>query len=126
MSSLQHTREVNHEKHGNVHTRPVGPGPEPGLADGFYEVGAPFRYETRAIPRFVLPGDEQDWIVIDHNTGSMWAMDGIREGCAWGQQTDWNSAIDWCENLVFAGYDDWRLPNVKELQSIVDYGRVSP
>ena len=26
----------------------------------------------------------------------------------------------------FAGHDDWRLPNVKELQSIVNYGAVSP
>lgn len=26
----------------------------------------------------------------------------------------------------FAGYRDWRIPNVKEIQSIVDYGRVSP
>ena len=27
------------------------------------------------------------------------------------------------ENLSFAGHDDWRLPNVRELQSIVYYGR---
>jgi len=26
----------------------------------------------------------------------------------------------------FAGHDDWRVPNAKELQSIVDYGLVSP
>jgi hypothetical protein len=26
----------------------------------------------------------------------------------------------------FAGHCDWRIPNVKELQSIVDYGRLFP
>jgi hypothetical protein len=26
----------------------------------------------------------------------------------------------------FAGYDDWRIPNVREMQSIVDYGLVDP
>ena len=36
---------------------------------------------------------------------------------------NWQQALEWAENLVFAGYLDWRLPNVKELQSIVDYSR---
>ncbi len=29
-------------------------------------------------------------------------------------------------NRCFAGHCDWRIPNVKELQSIVDYGQFSP
>ena len=29
----------------------------------------------------------------------------------------------YAENLTLGGYDDWRLPNAKELQSIVDYSR---
>lgn len=32
----------------------------------------------------------------------------------------------YCENLTFAGQSDWRLPNVRELESIVDYGRHNP
>jgi hypothetical protein len=28
--------------------------------------------------------------------------------------------------MAFAGYTDWRLPNINELQSIVDYGAASP
>ncbi|MBI4582658.1 MAG: DUF1566 domain-containing protein [Planctomycetes bacterium] len=39
---------------------------------------------------------------------------------------DWQDALKYCENLDVAGYADWRLPNVRELQSIVDYGRVDP
>lgn len=36
------------------------------------------------------------------------------------------TALAYCENLPFAGHDDWRLPNIRELQSIVDYGRFFP
>jgi Protein of unknown function (DUF1566)/Secretion system C-terminal sorting domain len=36
---------------------------------------------------------------------------------------DWEEALDFAENLSFAGYDDWRLPNAKELHSILDYTR---
>jgi hypothetical protein len=38
----------------------------------------------------------------------------------------WWQALDYCESLSFVGHDDWRLPNVRELQSIVDYGRSEP
>lgn len=36
---------------------------------------------------------------------------------------DWEGAISFCEGLEFAGYTDWRLPNIKELHTIVDYTR---
>lgn len=32
----------------------------------------------------------------------------------------WERAIQTCEDLNFAGFDDWRLPNVNELNSIVN------
>jgi len=35
----------------------------------------------------------------------------------------WEQALEWAENLEYAGYTDWRLPDIKELQSIVDYTR---
>ena len=31
--------------------------------------------------------------------------------------------MNYCESLTLAGQDDWRLPNAKELQYIVDYSR---
>ncbi len=36
-------------------------------------------------------------------------------------ELEWSQAIDACENMEFAGHSDWRLPNIRELQSIVDY-----
>ena len=38
----------------------------------------------------------------------------------------WQVALLYCEDLDFAGHSDWRLPNERELQSIVDYGRFDP
>ena len=35
----------------------------------------------------------------------------------------WEDALAWAERLTVGGYDDWRLPDTHELQSIVDYTR---
>ena len=36
---------------------------------------------------------------------------------------NWKDALEYAENLNLGGNNDWRLPNAKELQSIVDYSR---
>ncbi len=61
--------------------------------------------------------DNGDGTVTDHATGLMWAKADSSK------PMDWPAALAWCENLDLAGHDDWRLPNAKELQSIVDYSR---
>ncbi len=33
----------------------------------------------------------------------------------------WEPAINYCETLTLGGHDDWRLPNIKELQSLFDF-----
>ena len=38
----------------------------------------------------------------------------------------WKSSLAHCEGLTWGGKDDWRLPNVKELRSLVDTGKRSP
>lgn len=40
-----------------------------------------------------------------------------------GKGMTWEDALAYCENFELAGFSDWRLPNAKELQSIVDYTR---
>lgn len=43
-----------------------------------------------------------------------------------GQTRDWSGSLAYCENLNLAGRNDWRLPNVKELQVLVDYSKNDP
>ncbi len=57
-----------------------------------------------------------DATISDNATGLMWEeFDSA--------STDWDDAISTCESSVTGTHIDWRLPNVKELQSIVDYTR---
>jgi hypothetical protein len=88
--------------------------------DGFYETGCPPE------GRFVATVET----VTDNCTGLMWQKDTADTNDDW--QIDeydrlaWRDALAYCEELSFVGHDDWRLPNVRELQSIVDYGRDHP
>jgi hypothetical protein len=43
-----------------------------------------------------------------------------------GRTRDWPGALQYCENLNLAGHDDWRLPNIKELETLVDYTQNDP
>jgi hypothetical protein len=74
--------------------------------------------------------DNSDGTVTDHCTGLQWQKDTADTNgdgqSNLGDFESWCNALAYCENLGLAGHDDWRLPNVRELQSIVHYGRASP
>ncbi len=61
--------------------------------------------------------DNGDGTVTDLATGLMWMKADSVKGL------DWPSALEYAENMELAGHSDWRLPDAKELQSIVDYSR---
>lgn len=61
--------------------------------------------------------DNGDGTISDLATGLMWSKDDNGKGI------EWVNALPYAQEATLAGYTDWRLPNVKELQSIVDYSR---
>lgn len=61
--------------------------------------------------------------VTDNQVGLMWASDGKGEGCMGGRQVNWHEAFRWADALVFAGFQDWRLPDEEELRLIAQLGQ---
>lgn len=61
--------------------------------------------------------DNKNGTVSDLATGLMWQISDD------GNRRDWKESLNYAEGLELGSHDDWRLPNAKELQSIVDYSR---
>ena len=89
--------------------------------DGEYQMGVPW-----PDPRF---SDRGDGTVRDNLTGLIWLQDANRFG-----MLTWSEALEACNALQPDGVDlkdgsvagDWRLPNIRELQSLIHYGVHDP
>jgi hypothetical protein len=85
--------------------------------DGEYQKGV-----ASPSPRFT---DNGDGTVTDNLTGLMWKKDTSTSRMG-------NTAIEYANNLSLgssgcgSSYTDWRLPNIKELQSLIDFGNFDP
>jgi hypothetical protein len=74
--------------------------------------------------------DNGNGTISDSTSGRVW------QKCTRGQtaptcsgsvtQTTWANSITYCEGLTLGGRSDWRLPNINELRSIVDYTQSVP
>jgi hypothetical protein len=64
--------------------------------------------------------DNGDGTVSDRATGLMWSRTDSGRGMSWPDALAWAAKKN---SEDFLGHDDWRLPNAKELQSLVDYAR---
>jgi len=86
--------------------------------DGYFQVGWP------GGTRFVDNGDGTT--VHDRATGLEWVKEPGAIGGDFGSAgspsaMNWNDAIDNCLGLTYAGRSDWRLPNVLELLTLVNF-----
>lgn len=84
---------------------------------------------TTPSSRFI---DNGDGTVSDARTGLMWMRCSL--GQAWdgatctgtATQYEWADALTQAQSSSFATYTDWRLPNVKELVSIIERSCANP
>lgn len=94
-----------------------------------YDLSMPGRREkrfyvicVRGNPRYGqnMFRDCGDGTILDLATGLMWSKEDSGRGMTWPEALTW---VQRKNEEGFLGYRDWRLPNIKELQSIVDYSR---
>jgi hypothetical protein len=113
------TRAASADKNDGVAGAVVVP------ADGAVRAGAMLAYV-----------DNGDGTITDRNTGLTWEKKSDDRGIhdqdavyAWSGTGAEDTIWDWLDDLnaeAFAGHRDWRIPNVKELASLIDYQASSP
>jgi hypothetical protein len=85
--------------------------------DASFHIGYPWPE-----PRFSILDDD---LVRDDLTGLIWT----RKTNFFDFPITWNQALDEVETMnrqSFAGYHDWRIPNRREMRSIVSHGHIKP
>lgn len=73
------------------------------------------------VPRFTPGTGTESECIIDNLTGLMWPKNANISGT-----TAWFQAVLYGLNFNFCGHSDWRLPNVVELESIINADEVNP
>jgi hypothetical protein len=71
--------------------------------------------------RFV---DNGDGTVTDKKTNLMWVKNGWR--LDFFSAVNWRDAIKKCADFKYSGYTDWRLPTIKEWESLLDISKEFP
>lgn len=100
---------------GQTSTLPVSPAPA--NSDGALQKG-------KAWPNTRFVADPSGNCITDNLTGLMWVKD--LDMVNGGATLDWATALTLADSGTWCGYSDWRMPNINELRSLVNYGYVSP
>ena len=74
--------------------------------DGHYQAGADIQYER--------VGE----VVVDRVTGLVWQDDGAHS-------KTYSTISGYCESLELGGYKNWRMPSIRELSTLLEYGDTS-
>ncbi len=95
----------------------------PAEGEAFYGQDAQYTGNT--------PGytDNSDGTVTDNVTGLVWQQSPDTAGDGDIDASDklsYTAAISYCANLSLAGHDDWQLPTIKQLYSLIDFSGVDP
>lgn len=101
---------------GRIKSYPIG-GMGPGGIEKTYYVRLCRGNESYGENSFA---DNGDGTVSDSATGLMWAQSDSGAGM------NWEDGLAWAEQMNaqdYLGYDDWRVPNAKELHSLLDLTR---
>ena len=113
------TRDIFGSSTTNVWCVNAGGGAGPKPKSETISAGGTFRYHARYV-RLAQNNmthnytNNGDGTITDTDTSLMWTQ-------LPGPATTWDSALTYAENLTTGGYSDWRLPNIKELQTLTDY-----
>jgi hypothetical protein len=89
--------------------------------------GGTKRFQVRAVrettaPLYILDRytDLQDGTIVDSLSGLQWTKATSTDSITWEQ------ALAFSDTLTTGGHADWRLPNIKELESLNDERQVNP
>ena len=106
--------------------------PDTGQTTGYtVTYGEDNDYSTPTPPSYT---DNSDGTIIDMVTQLKWTkcsmnvagnMDNTLDCSGSHQKYSHSDAISACSNLVYAGYEDWRLPTFPEMFSIIDFGQIN-
>ncbi|MCP4602167.1 MAG: DUF1566 domain-containing protein [Proteobacteria bacterium] len=69
--------------------------------------------------RYKVSDSEGQDIVLDKATGLTWAKDHVNG-------KTWEEALQYCQDLDYGGFDDWRLPDVQTLRGLLDFSLAYP
>ena len=76
------------------------------------------------VPRFTNPDGSfpvTDNMVLDNLTGLIWTRLAL-----YSSPVEWTDTFSLLSFMNHGTYSDWRLPNLKELQSLINYGSPNP
>ena len=69
--------------------------------------------------RFQEKDVSSEIIVIDRKTTLQWTKSTV-------SGKTWQGAIDYCNGLTYAGYSDWKLPDIYQLRTLINSEKYNP